>query len=83
MQNWIDTYESIQNEINTKNVRTISYWNDVKEEVYTNLTDYDYGSYCYDVVNKIMDDEMNGQIGGHVLLDLIKIGLPYYSAIRN
>lgn len=85
MQDWVDTYEAIQNKIidASVDVRTIHYWDHVKSAVWYEFKDTDYESYCYDVVNRIMDDEMYGRISGHVLLDLIKIGLPYYSAVRN
>jgi hypothetical protein len=81
MQDCVKTYEAIENKVEAEsvNVRTIEYWKRVKEDAFMEFNAVDYESYCYDVVNKIMEDEMHGRISGYVLLDLIKIGLPHYA----
>lgn len=82
MNDYIELYETMNNQIElSNNTKLTRYWNQTKEAVFNNLTDYSYDSYCDLVINQLIDDEKNGEIGGHNLLALIKMGLPYYAAI--
>lgn len=81
MKNWIKTYEAIQSKIDDESVQmhTITYWNSVKHTIWHWRPYTEYETFCNEVIEFIMRDEMWDRIDESVLFDLVKVGLPDYA----